>query len=454
MVTAFAMAVALMSPPAFVEVPCADQQLAQTARCGTVAVPENRASSTGRLVRLNVIVLPAVGERNGQPPLFDIEGGPGLPATKNASFYIKEGGAYRAGRDVVLVDQRGTGGSNGLLCPELSRPEAAFQPMLPAGAVSACRARLERTADLAQYGTADAVADLDVVRRALNHGQIDIFAVSYGTTVALRYMSTHLGRVRAAVLMGTAPPDATPPKFHASAGQRALDLLFADCAADVACRTAFLSPASDLRKAMDALRSSGEMLPEVFAEKIRSLLYAPSSARRVPYIVNRAAAGDLKPFHAATRSEQRLPYADGMFLSVTCSEGVALINHTRARAVASRTVFGDYRLQRQRAACVHWRVRRAPADHLTPVASTAAVLLISGHLDPVTPPDWAEATSKRLPNSRHVVLRYGAHILDGLQGVDTCFDPLVLRFFATADPQGLDASCAQQMAPPPFQVAG
>lgn len=438
--------------PQFVEKPCAAGTPAGI-RCGSVLVPEDRTAPGGRTIPLNVVIVPALRAKADLPPLFDIEGGPGLPATKNAGFYLTAGSAYRARRPVVLVDQRGTGSSNPLLCPELSRREDAYRPMLPIDAVRECRARLEPRADLRRYGTLEATADLDAVRQALGYERIDIFALSYGTTVALRYMAHHPGRVRAAVLFGVAPPEARPPRYHAQAGQRALDHLFADCARDAGCAAAFPSPRSDFARARERLAGSAEPTPEVFAEKIRSLAYTAAGARKIPFIVSRAAAGDLEPFYEATRPGERLPYADGMFLSVTCSEGVALTDRDAASAEARATVFGDYRLRRQTAACGQWPVGAVAPDHLQPPQTDAAVLLVSGRLDPVTPPEWAADLAARLPNARHLVLRHGGHVLDGLTGVDTCFDPLVTAFYDSGDPRALDAGCLAKMAPPPFVTA-
>lgn len=184
-----AAALAGQTAPSFVEKPCADARLAGAARCGMVRVPEDRSRGGGRSIDLRVMVLPATGPRRF-PPLFDINGGPGLPASTSAGFYLTAGTGYRAGRDIVLVDQRGTGGSNPLYCPELSAPETAYRPLYPEAAVATCRKRLELKADLTRYGTADAVADLDAVRAALGYERVDLFGLSYGTTVALRYLAT------------------------------------------------------------------------------------------------------------------------------------------------------------------------------------------------------------------------------------------------------------------------
>lgn len=436
----------------FVDQPCAEQSLAKIARCGSVEVPENRALPAGRRIKLNVILFKATSPKPHHPPLFDIDGGPGLPVTKNAGFYATDGAAYRARREIVMIDQRGTGGSHPLACPELGAPETTYQPMFPADAVARCRKALESKADVTRYLTHHAVADLDSVRAALGYEQIDLFGLSYGTTVALRYLATHPARVRAAVLMGVAPPSAMPPANHATAAERAIELLFAQCEADAACARAF-NPGEDIDRALAMLRGAKSQLSaEIFAEKLRSMMYQPATARHIPWIVNRAAAGDLAPFYDATRPRGQSPFFDGMFLSVTCAEALALMDFGAATKAARATRFGDYRLRRQRQACAAWNVGKAAPDFLAPVETLAAVLLISGGLDPVTPPEWAEAVARSLPRARHLIIPASGHIFDGLSGVDTCFDPLVRKFLDTADLAALNPDCLSTMQPPPFKT--
>ena len=107
---------------------------------------------------------------------------------------------------------------------------------------------------------------------------------------------------------------------------------------------------------------------------------------------------------------------------------------------------------RQRQACGEWLIDPVAAEHPAPIRSDSAVLLISGRLDPVTPPEWAEQVKQSLPNARHLVIPAGGHILDGLSGADTCFDPIILKFFESGDARSLDATCLDAMRPPPFKL--
>lgn len=447
-----ALSVAMLAVPQFVTKPCIGANADDASViCGTVRVRENRDRSDGRTIDLNVVVLSAVNRDADLPPLFDIDGGPGLASTRSADFYRVDGLAYRQRRPVVLVDQRGTGASNPLSCPSLGAVDAAFQPMYPVTQIAACKADLAARADLRRYGTDAAADDLDAVRAALGFDRIDIVAISYGTTLALRYMALHRGRTRAAVLSGVVPAVAMPPQHHAVLADAALAQNFADCAADQACHAAHPDPDGDLQHAVTRLADQpGAVTAPVFMEKIRALLYVPATARRVPMIVHAAAAGDLQPLRAAAGSGGGAGYADGVYLAITCSESIALMDQAKAFAASRKTRFGDYRLRRQRDACRHWPGYRVPADFLKPVDADAQILLISGGRDPVTPAAWADDVARTLPNARAIVIPWSGHSFDGLSGVESCYDPLLLRFFDTGDARAIDASCVADMLPPPF----
>jgi pimeloyl-ACP methyl ester carboxylesterase len=446
-----ALSAAIATPPHFVEQPCAGPELATVARCGTVEVLEDRSRSGGRTIRLNVIILPATSAV-ALPPLFDIEGGPGKASTNSAGFYVSDGLDYRKHRDVVLVDQRGTGQSNPLRCPELSAPERAYDPIYPPAAVERCRIALSKVADLRFYGTKEAVEDLDAVRAALGHERIDLVGISYGTTFALRYMATNPDRVRAAILIAPVPADGLPPRLHASAADHALYRLFAQCASDALCRAAF-NPTAGLTRALDRLPGiTGAPSREVFLEKLRQAMYQPVVARRVPLILDHAARGDLAPFYAVSKANGPSNLADGLYLSITCSESFALMDVGAARRVARATRFGDYRLRRQQDACRRWPTGKVAPNHLGAVRSSTATLVFSGTEDPVNSPDWATQVARELPNARLLIVPGGGHGLEGLPGLPECFDAIALRFFVDGDPSRVDASCLNSLSPPPFRL--
>lgn len=435
--------------PVFETRACLPEAQAAGARCGTVRVPEDHANARGRQIGLNVIVLPATGkERDARRAQYDLEGGPGFAVTDFLEFYAGDGAIYREARDIVLADMRGTGGSNPLRCAAIEAREAAEPAalMYPENLVATCARQLITHSDPSQYTTASAARDIELVRRALGYDKLDLNAISYGTTLALRYIADHPARVSSAVLMGTVPPDRTPPRFHALAAHDSFERLAVDCLAQTECQRTFGDPRQLLRFAQARLPNAALPAP-VLLEKLRTLLYSPASRARVPQLLSRAAQGDFSDF---TKAGGGRLFADGLYLSITCAESFPNMDVPAALEASRATLFGAYRLERQSAACRHWPVKSAAVPPM-PKQSRVPVLFIAGELDPVSPADWAAETAKKLPESRLVRVPRGAHVLDGLTDLDTCLDAVILKFFGgTGDP---DTSCFAAMKPPPFEGA-
>ncbi|MDQ1728969.1 MAG: hypothetical protein QOD33_1094 [Pyrinomonadaceae bacterium] len=450
--------------------PCKLPGISEQLLCGKLSVFENRRLRRGRKIELNVVVLPALDQTRKEAPLFDLAGGPGIAATANAQYYITDLKEYRRQRDVVLVDQRGTGASNPLRCGEHGRDY--LDEIYPLQYVRDCRRKLERVADLTQYTTPIAMDDLDDVRAWLGYERINLIGLSYGTRAALVYLRQHPAHVRSAVLMGVAPTNAKLPLYHTRNAQRALELLFNECAADNSCNQAYPQLRSEFIELLAKLarhparvkyrRAHAQEQIEVvihrdqFAEKLRTQLYAPPSARRVPFIIRQAAQGNFNPFLRLVIPDEPATdlagvIADGMYLSVTCAEDVPFIDTRLAEQMNRGTFFGNYRVAQQVRACAHWPRGSVPAGYDQPVAATVPVLIISGNIDPVTGPDWGTDVAAHLPNSRYWLIRNHAHIPVGLTNF-ACFDDVIRKFLDHPDPKTLDTSCGAQMLPPPFYI--
>jgi pimeloyl-ACP methyl ester carboxylesterase len=375
--------------------------------CGKLTVFENRETRTGRTIDLNVVVAPSLDGARQDGPLFELDGGPGEAATGAARFYTGPGREYRRHRDVVLVDQRGTGNSNPLAAPaQTAVPQDYLSEMFPVDFVNRMRQAFEPRADLTQYTTAIAMDDLDDVRAWLGYEQINLLGVSYGTRAALVYLRQHPTRVRSAILIGVAPTDLKMPSRHARYAKRALDLLLAECAADTACHQAFPQIERDWEAALARLGPEPARVPyppgdksaavtveiqrDVFAEKIRQRMYSRENASRIPLIIHHAAQGDFGPFLKETipadLSEQD-GLADGLYLSVTCAEDVPFIDLEETAKANAGNPFGNYRVEQQTRACGMWPRGKIPDDYHAPVRSNVPVLILSGNVDPVTPPE-------------------------------------------------------------------
>jgi len=457
-------------PPARLALePCRLPGLEEEARCGTYEVYEDREARKGRKLRLKVAVLPALTANPASEPLFFLAGGPGQAATAQATFVAQVFAKVRRERDIVLVDQRGTGSSHALNC-DLPGDDENLQgylgEMLPVEAIQACRVHLERAADLTLYTTPVAMDDLDEIRAALGYGRINLYGTSYGTRAALVYLRRYPEHVRSVILKGVAPMNFIMLLHYARDAQRALELLFEDCTADQACRTAFPELRWEFHAVLARLEkgpvrveiphpSTDKRVPlavsrAVFAETLRNMLYSPAVASQVPLFIHRAFENDFAPFVELSLKLTRAlaeQVSLGMFLSVTCAEDIALIASEDVARETQGTFLGDYRVRQQMQACKVWPRGKLPPGYRDPVHSEAPALIISGGLDPVTPPRWGEEAARYLPNSLHVVIPKGGHPFAGLLG---CVDNLMAEFISKGSIAGLDTSCAGQIRRPPF----
>jgi pimeloyl-ACP methyl ester carboxylesterase len=416
------------------------------ARCETVAVSEDPAKPGGRTIALNVVVIPAIKKKSGEPPMFHLEGGPGIAATNAAEFYVGPGDAYREHREVVLFDQRGTGKSNPLRCPELEK-RGPLVEMYPAGEVRQCRESLEKTADLTQYSTERAADDVDAVRRALGYEKIDIWSVSYGTRLAQVYMKRHPARVRRAVLAGFAPLDYRTPLFHAVNAQRVLDLLFYKCERDAACSAKYPRLREEWSSMVDAAKR--ETTPAgAFPEAVRNLMATATSERKLPADIHAARDGHFDGIEKRFGKDSSM-YALGAYFSIVCSEATPRIRETDVAQQTAGTFVGEYRVRQELNACANWtKYDVAPSFYDPP--QSGSVLLMAGEMDATTPPDWSHEFCAKLPHCRVIVfpdLGHGPFDLDKWEHGE-CWDSIAARFL---DNGRVEEGCAKGMRPPAFE---
>lgn len=448
--------------------PCNMPAITKQALCGKYEVFEDRAAKAGRKIALNMILLPALGAKPAPDPIFYFAGGPGGAATMyaTASFMTR----LRRERDVVLVDQRGTGGSNQLACKlygDKDDMSAYFGIQLPVEKVRACRTELEKSANLKLYTTPIAIDDLDEVRGALGYDRINVYGGSYGATAALVYLRQHPDHVRTVSVANVAAPEAKIPLSFARGVQHAMDRLFEDCAADSACHAAF----PNLRSEFEALLKQFDRGPvevmatnvftgqqqrisitrDAFLENIRASLYVPKVTSALPLLIHLGAQGNLSPL-ASTAFQVVYQIVNqisiGMQLSVICAEDVPYITEDEIKRESAESFYGDSRVRTVMRACAEWPRGSVPASFVIPVSGNAPVLLVSGDIDPVTPPWLGEAAARHLSNSRHLVVHNATH------NAYECLDNIFADFIDKGSAQGLDVSCVEQIRRPPFNTPG
>jgi pimeloyl-ACP methyl ester carboxylesterase len=442
--------------------PCRVPGIEEALRCVNLLVPENWTRPGGRMIGLHVVVVPALHPDPSRPPLFDLAGGPGIAGSGAASFYATEGRIHREQRDVVLVDQRGTGESSPLHCEALERRPALLR-MYPPQEVRRCRQALAARADLAQYTTAAAAADLEAVRAALGYPAIDLFGLSYGTRLARAYLRRHPERVHAVALVGTVGDDKKLPLWHARGAQEVLDRVFAQCAGDPSCAGSFPHLSDEwpvLLRRLDAHPVGVAVGPEggerridmargPFAEALRTLLVTPTGQRRVPLLVHQMFGGRFESFVKAVRRGQGL---EGLYLSVVCAEDTPWITASERQEATGRTFLGTYRIDEQAGACREWRVPKVREPEVAPTGSDVPALFLAGGMDYVTPKAWAEEVAEQFPRGRIVDIPDLGHFPDGLSHME-CLDALLADFYARGEAQAVDASCVATMKPPPFVLS-
>jgi pimeloyl-ACP methyl ester carboxylesterase len=437
------------------------------ARCGQIKVYEDRGTNTGRRISLNLAIIPAIS-RNPEPdPLFFLTGGPGQAATESYPLLSFAFERIHQKRDIILVDQRGTGKSNPLSCTGMEDMDLDSTDNQELGnLLRGCLSQLD--ANPALYTTADAMQDLDQVRDALGYEQINLYGVSYGTRAALTYMSLYPERVRAVILDGIVPQDEPLGLSIGRDAQRALDLIFSRCDRQPSCTRAFPEVRQEFKQLLESLETdpvevsmphptSGEethitFTSEKMATAVRLFSYTPETAALLPLMIHDASAQQEYQILAATylliAGDFEASITEGMGYSVLCAEDLPFLSLDEAAKENAGSYLGDVTAVQLSNVCQHWPHSQVLPEFKTLVQSNVPVLLLSGEADPVTPPENGNLVSQTLPNSLHLVAPGQGHnvIFRG------CIPRIAADFIDAASIQELDTACVQDIQPLPFFV--
>lgn len=448
--------------------PCRLKGIDREVQCGKVTVAENPDQPEGRRIEVHYAVVPALARVRTLEPVFVFAGGPGQSARALAGHVQPLFARLNARRDIVYVDQRGTGASNPLACESRRKPASSLAEALDAAALSArareCLHRLGERNDLRQYATWIAVPDVDEVRAALGYERINLWGASYGTRAALEYLRRFPQRVRSVVLDGVAPADMALPASFAVDAQASLDALVAACAKDAACSARYpaLGAAIDgllarldrggLRATVDhPLTGRPEQVTidrDTLASVLRVPLYSPSLAALLPHALAEASRDNLAPLLAAASSVSSTVaenLAEGMHFAVVCAEDQPRVD-AAARAAAMATRFGAGFLRTYDETCAAVATRAVPAGFYGLADAEVPVLILSGGADPATPPRHGERIAKGLKGATHVVAPHLGHGVS-MQG---CGPELVAGFIRNAGTAGLDLGCLGRLPAPGF----
>jgi pimeloyl-ACP methyl ester carboxylesterase len=450
-------------PAALTQSSCTLPGLPQVARCGTLNVPENPERPAGRQLAIHFVIIPATDSAALPNPIVPLMGGPGEDAIGAAAIYAAQFSPLRSNRDLLLVDQRGTGQSAALHCELYSDEHAAasLRDVFPPAAVRRCERKLRARADLTQYGYLRFSSDLEEVRRALGYESLNLFAGSYGTRAAVVYLRAYPKSVRTAYLGSVVPIDIAQPLPMARTEQAALEGILSACASDSACHGAFPNLSVEFHQVVARLTSgvrvsipgtTGKVPLERgrVAEWIRSKLYRPKSAAGLPWLLHQAYLGNWNPIVAGILSNARDVDRDlslGLLFAITCNEDLPFVDEKEILPQTQGTFLGNYRVRQQQAACTVWPKVAPPVGYRSPVRSSVPTMFVSGDSDGGTPLWFMEHVAPGFTERVEIVARGQGHT-----EWSDCISQLYGRFIVSGSVHELNGASCEPIPGPPFKT--
>ena len=446
--------------------PCRVAGFSTQVQCGTVQRALNPAQPQGVQIEVRYVVVPALARRKLADPVFLLAGGPGQSAIGLAPLITKQMRRLNNRRDLVFVDQRGTGRSAPLQCDDDQRSPLAQQldPVRRAELMRQCLAQLQKLpyGDLRFFTTTLAMQDIDAVRVALGAPRINVVGGSYGTRAALEYARQFPLQVRRMVIDGVAPPDMALPASVSTDSQAAFNALLAACEQDASCQKAYPQLRADwaallarlpqpvtLNHPLTGAPESLTITREMLLASVRGPLYSPALASALPHAITQANQGRfdaLMGLAGALTSNKADRLAIGMHLSVVCAEDMPRLAASSDKPGAD---FGGEFGQLYAQACTYWPRGTVQQAFYTVPASQAPALVLSGGLDPVTPVRHGARIAQALGSkAQHVVVPNAGHGVMTLE----CMRDVLYRFIDSEDDAqatAVDAACVKTIPRPP-----
>lgn len=440
------------------------------ARCTTLSVPLNPDATDSDTLDLAIARIPARRQSGSSDAFTLLAGGPGQSAIESFPAVAFAFRHIMQDHDVILIDQRGTGDSLRLTCPQEADSlgvEFDDDPALLTESAQTCLNQLE--SDPRYFTTSVAVKDLETVRETLGVSQWNLYGISYGTRVALHYLRRYPDKVRTLVLDAVVPPTVPLGPDIASLAQRSLDIIFERCADSPGCFEAFGDLNTATAELLDSLKAqprtityedvaSGKIKTMEFtwqhlAVTLRLLSYSSQTASILPSMLHEAIANDnFAPLaRQAMLQTQSLgdSMATGMHHAVICTEDAPYMSVGADKSTEAKPSYmGDQVVSSLLATCAGWPVGILDDDFRQAVESAVPTLILSGEADPITPPSYGDEVAESLSQSRHIINSQQGH----MQAPFGCMPVLLAQFVETADAQSLDTSCLERQHVLPFFV--
>ncbi len=433
------------------------------ARCFDLEVPLVWDKPDGRTISLYGAIIPAKTMDAADDPLVILAGGPGQAATTYGALVERAFHKIRERRDIILIDQRGTGGSNALSCefPEEFNGEASDAMLQKFG--KKCVG--EQDVNVRYFSSMDVLKDLEHVRSRLGVQQVNLWGGSYGTRLGLLYMKLYPESIRSVILDGVTSPEESVFRQAAKSAEAAWQKLVAACESDNDCaqthpnlnvRFKALLQQLEAEPVETVLSNAANGKPETIevghkwlAEAVRSALYVPSQASIIPFALQRVEQGDYSVFGALAANSAAWASSTmtiGSTLSVLCREDVPTLTRAEAERLGEDSFHGANYYNNWAALCSNWPVLGVPEGYGDPITSDIPTIILSGALDPVTPPAMALVAEKGLRNAQHMIADNAGHNVSAFG----CAPDIMADFIKAASPEGLDPACLSDPVRPAF----
>ena len=439
---------------------------AQEVLCGSHTVYEDRAAATGRQIEIKFAVIPSVTEAKEKDPLVMLAGGPGQGAKEMGPFVRMAFQEIHENRDVVLIDQRGMGSSHPLNCEQ---PEDLYLTLTEEEQIIQTQQLLQKClsdldADVTKYTQDIANQDINEILLALGYEKVNLYGVSWGTRSALLYVNQFPDHVRTVIVDGNAPPDNKVPLYATEDAEQSIKALFKDCADDIECHKAFANLEQDFNELLASFGDMGKkatvldantgkavsftLSRSVFVNALRNILYIPDFSRLIPIIIEQAKENNYQTIAGLTAAFGDGGMAIGATLTILCSEELARIAEADIENEKNKGFVAGAFINNFKNSCSEWPKAPLPEIYNQPLISSVPSLILSGAIDPVTPPRWGDKMAEYLTNSKHLIAPNTGHNV----APKGCASKLMAQFVNQGNFEDIDASCLDNIKRPSFFI--
>ncbi|PCJ47969.1 MAG: hypothetical protein COA74_09940 [Gammaproteobacteria bacterium] len=445
---------------------CHIENYAQEVFCGSHSVYEDRRSASGRKITINFAIIPSVTEAKELDPLVLLAGGPGQGGMSMGPFIKIAFSEINETRDIVLIDQRGMGTSHPLKC---ETPEATNFTMTDTEQAEYSRKLLlecltSLDADVTKYNQDIANEDIHEILIGLGYDKVNLYGVSWGTRSALLYANQFPDQVRTVIMDGNAPLDNRVPLFADQDSDKAMKALFNDCRENVDCHKAFPSLEQDFNDILASFPEAGKAATIIdpttgksedillsksnFANSILAILYVPEFSRLIPLVIEQAKDNSYQTLLGLSAAFGDPGIAIGAQLSILCSEDLPRITESEFNQDTDKGFLGNAFLNIFKNSCSVWPKVPLPAIYNQNLTSNIPTLLLSGEIDPVTPPRWGDKMAKYMTNSLHLIAANTGHNV----APKGCASKLMAQFINQGNLKDIDGSCLDKLKRPSFFI--